>query len=112
MFSKVKITFVVPQQLQQDLRRQIVADGYSMKDKSKWVSEAVQKLLTMKNYPELVNLGDEMQKFEKVESIVIELKLKKLLDDAILVIRQQYPLLEGIKSRIIRTSILQRLLRS
>lgn len=112
MFSKAKISFVVPQQLQHELRRQIVADGYSMKDKSKWISEAIQKLLTMKNYPELVNLGDEMQKFEKMESIVVELKLKKSLDDAVLVIRQQYPLLEGIKSRIIRTSVLQRLLRS
>jgi hypothetical protein len=110
--SKVKITFVVQEQLQKELRQQIINDGYSMQEKSKWIAEAIQNFLKIENYIELVNLGDVMQGFEKSESVVIEPTLKKMLDEAVLVTRKSYPLLEGVQSRIIRTSIVQRLIRS
>ncbi len=109
---KAKITFVVPQSLQQELRHKVINDGYGMRGKSKWVSEAIERLLQIDNYADLVYLGDEMKGFEKVETISIERSLKKTLDQAIHDIRKQHPLLEGVQSGIIRTSILQRLLRS
>lgn len=112
MTTKTKITFVVPQTLQQELRHKVIQDGYGMRGKSKWVSEAIEQLFQLGNHPDLVNLGDEMKGFEKVETITIEKSLKKNLDQAIHEIRKQHPLLEGVQSRIIRTSILQRLIRS
>lgn len=111
MVDKVKVTFVVPEQLQNEMRKTMVTEGYSLRGKSKWVAEAIQRLFKMSNFPELVNLGDEMSGFEKVETIVLERELKTQLDNAIITVRQQFPSLEGVQSSIIRTSILQRLLR-
>lgn len=111
MKTKSKITFVVPESFQSELKARIIKDGYGFRGKSRWVCEAIDKLLAINNYPELVNYSDEMQLFEKVETIVIDYKLKITLENAFLKIRQQFPTLEGVQSRIIRTAVLQRLLR-
>lgn len=108
--SKVRISFVIPQNLQQDLKEKMVRDGYDLKGKSRWVSEAVDELLTLKSYADLVKINDEMSGFEKMESIVIARELKRKLDDAIVQIRTKYPTIEGVQSRILRTAIVQRLL--
>lgn len=112
MEPKIKLTFVVPENLQNDMRKKIIEVGYSMRDKSRWISEAIQDLLMLDNYADLVFYGDELKGFQKVETIVISRDLRVLLENAILTIRRIYPTLEGVQSRIIRTSILQRLLRS
>jgi len=112
MQVKAKITFVLPDSLQKDFREQIIKDGYDMRGKSKWVSEGIVSLLGMRNYPELVYLGNGMKGFEKMESVVITKDLRKFLDNAVIEVRREYPALEGVQSRIVRTAILQRLLRS
>lgn len=112
MEQKAKITFVIPDSLQQDFRQQVVKDGYDMRGKSRWVAEGIQRLLATNNYPELVHLSNEMKGFEKAESVVISKELRKLLDNALIQIRKEYPAMEGVQSRIIRTAIMQRLLRS
>ncbi len=112
METKPKITFVLPDILQREYREQLIKDGYDMRGKSRWVSEGVEFLLALQTYPELVYLSDEMKGFEKMESIVITKEIKKLVDTAVIEIRKKYPALEGVQSRIVRTAILQRLLRS
>lgn len=107
-----KVTFVVPQAFQQDLREQVIKDGYGMRGKSKWISEAIESLLEIPNYIELVHYNDEMKGFAKMETIVVAKELKNLLDQAIIAVRKQYPTIEGVQSHIVRTAILQRLLRS
>jgi hypothetical protein len=59
-----------------------------------------------------VQYSEEMHGFEKVETVVITVDLKKQLDEAVLTLRRQHPAAEGVQSSIIRTAILQRLLRS
>lgn len=110
MEPKVKITFVLPVGLQRDLKESVVKEGYSLKDKSKWVAEAVENLLSIDNFANLVKLNEEMSGFEKPESIVVDRSLKNRITEAILTIRRAYPELEGVQSRILRTAILQRLL--
>jgi len=112
MADKFKVTCVVPEKLQQDMRKQIITDGYSMREKSRWVTEAITQLLAMENFKDLVQYGDEMHHFQKMETFVIPSELKGQLDKAAIDIRRHYPLLEGVQSRVIRTSILQRLIRS
>ncbi|MDR3491246.1 MAG: hypothetical protein P4M12_04280 [Gammaproteobacteria bacterium] len=112
METKAKITFVLPDNLQQEFRAQIIKDGYDLRGKSKWISEGIEALLGMRNYPELVKLSNEMKGFEKVEYVVITRDFKKNLDNAVIQIRKQYPGLEGVQSGIVRTAIMQRLLRS
>ncbi len=112
MPKKLKITFVVPEVLQNEIRTRIVKDGYGFRGKSHWISEAIENFLKLSNFPELVSYGNEMHGFEKAETIVIDHSLGVKLEDAILTVRTTFPMLEGVKSRIVRTAILQRLLRS
>ncbi len=112
MEAKAKITFVLPDVLQKECREKIMKDGYDMRGKSRWISEAIELLLAMKNYPELVNLSNQMKGFEKVESVVMTKDLKKLLDNAVIEIRKPYPSMEGVQSGIVRTAIMQRILQS
>lgn len=112
MSDKIKITFVLPKRLQKEMREQIVKDGYSMRDKSRWVVEAIEQLLSMSNFEDLVNYGNEMTGFSGTETIVVDTEIRVQLDRAILDIRRVYPALEGVQSRILRTSILQRLIRT
>jgi len=110
MEKKTKVTFVLPEALQHDVKQQLVKEGYSLKDKSRWISEAIESLFSIENYHHLVKLNDQMRGFEKPESVVIEESLKQRINEAILTIRRQYPELEGVQSRIMRTAIVQRLL--
>lgn len=108
--SKIKISFVIPMNLQKDFKERMVKDGYDLKGKSKWVAEAIKDLLTLRTYADLVKINDEMAGFEKLESVVVERGLKKKLDDAVIQVRKKYPAIEGVQSRILRTAIVQRLL--
>ncbi len=110
MTDKVKISFVLPQGLQKDLKERIVQDGYSLKGKSQWVSEAIERLLNKESYIDLVKVNDVMQGFEKLESILVEKNLKSKLEASVINIRRKYPEIDGVQSRIMRTAILQRLL--
>lgn len=108
--SKVKISFVIPSILKKDLQTRMVQDGYDLKEKSRWIIEAVEQLFEMKTYADLVKINDEMTRFEKRESVVVSRDLKSRLNNAIIHIRKIYPSLEGVQSRILRTAIVQRLL--
>ncbi|RDI41103.1 hypothetical protein [Aquicella lusitana] len=111
MSSKVKISFVLPEGLQKDLRERIVLDGYSLKGKSQWVAEAVEQLFQLDDFMDLVKVNDVMQGgFEKFESVLIDRKLKMQLDESVIQVRRKYPEIDGVQSRIMRTAILQRLL--
>lgn len=112
MQEKVKISLVIPDTLQKEFRQQVIEDGYGMRGKSKWVAEAIDNLLQLENFIDLVKLGEELRGFEKLETIIVEKPIKKALDTAMLSIRKKYPDLEGVQSNIIRTSIMQRILRS
>lgn len=110
MSNKVKVSFVIPENLQKDLKERIVHDGYSLKGKSQWVAEAIEQLLKVNNFVDLVKVNDEMRGFEKFESVLIDRRLKSQLEQSIISIRKKYPEIEGVQSRIMRTAILQRLL--
>lgn len=111
MSDKVKIAFVLPTNLQNELKERIIKDSYNLRGKSRWVCEAISNLLTTEHFPDLVKLNDEMKGFEKLESIIVSRPLKKQLDEAIVEVRKKYPTIEGVQSRIVRTAIVQRLLR-
>ena len=112
MEAKAKITFVLPDNLQREFREQIIKDGYDMRGKSRWIVEGIMHFLKMRNYPELVHLSNQMKGFGKMESVVISKELKKFMDNAVIEVRKHYPALEGVQSSIVRTAIVQRLLRS
>lgn len=112
MLGKIKTTIRLPKKTRQEMMHAVIANGYGMRGKSKWVSEAISRLLSMNNFHELVDIGNEISDLADVESIYLSLDLKEDLDNALITIRQHYPSMEGVQSCIIRTSIIQRLLRS
>ena len=112
MNIKTKITFVVPESLQKEMRQQMISDEYGLRGKSKWISESILMFLDLKNYIDLVQLSEEMKGFAKTETISVDKAIKNALEKAILEVRRAHPTSEGVQSSIIRTSIVQRLLRS
>lgn len=111
MAVKSKITFVVPESLQSEMRESVIKQGYGLRGKSIWICEAIEALLKLNNYPELVNYSSELKGFEKAETVVMPREFKKQMDNAAMEVRKHYPLLEGVQSSLVRTAIMQRLLR-
>ncbi len=112
MIPKIKTTIRLPLGTKKEMIGAIVSNGYGLRGKSLWVSEAITQLLAINNYPELVDIGNELAGLVAVESIYLTPDLKALLDNALIEVRKLYPTMEGVQSCIIRTSIIQRLLRA
>jgi len=98
-------------QLHHRLKQQIINDGYGMRGKSKWIVESIELLLKLSDYPSLVDLADDMEQLSDMLSIRMPETLVLRIDNAVIQIRRQYPTIEGVKSNLIRASIIQRLLR-
>lgn len=110
MTKKYKVSFVMPKRLYDEFREELIRNKYSMRSKSVWVCEAIVSLQHKSSFEEMVKLNDEMHGLDKAETISLDLETKEALDKAIIKVRVKYPEIDGVKSRIIRTAILQRLL--
>lgn len=112
MANKIRISFFLTDNLLQDVKEQMIKEGYDLKSKSKWIAEAIERLFSIRTYAELVKINDEMRGFQKIDSVSIARELKSQLDAAVIDIRTKDPSIEGVLSKIVRTAIVQRLLRS
>lgn len=108
----VSTSFKLPTNLNQRLNEKVVADGYGMRGKSRWVKEAIMDLFKIEDYQELVSLSEEVKQLSDPATIRIPRSLMILIEKAIISVRKKYPVLEGVKSKLIRTAIIQRLIRS
>lgn len=111
MVAKMMVTAKLPESVHQTLLEKIIKDGYGMRGKSRWVQEALEQFLSLNNYPELVDIATEMNEMTSVISIRVAPMLLQNLDKAIIAVRKIYPGMEGVKSCLIRASIIQRLIR-
>lgn len=96
--------------LEKRMLEDIVSKDYGLRGKSKWIEEAVRGFLQISDYPTMVDIADEMENFEKVVSIRLPKDLMLEIEEALIIVRHTYPALEGVKSKIFRASILQRLI--
>lgn len=110
--KKTRISYSLPEAILYDIKQNMSLHGYDLKSKSKWISEAITSLLSFENFVDLVLINDQMKGFEKLDAFSITKDFKLKLDDAILQVRKCHPIIEGVQSKIIRTAIVQRLLRS
>ena len=92
-----------------EIHTKMLDEGYSLREKSKWISEAIEDFLTLKEYQSLVEMAELVNDFTKNETIYITSDIEDKLDEAIIKVRTQYPTLEGVKSLIVRASIIRRL---
>jgi hypothetical protein len=91
----------------------IISDGYGLRGKSQWVSEAIENFLKM-DYIDLVDIGSEMSagELKETESFYLSPLVIDILEEIIVKVRLVHPRIEGVKSIIIRSSVFQRLFRS
>lgn len=92
-----------------EIHMKMLEEGYSLREKSKWISEAIEDFLTLKEYQSLVEMAELVSDLTKNETIYITSEIEDKLDEAIIKVRTQYPALEGVKSLIVRASIIRRL---
>lgn len=111
MKDKVMTSIKLQKNLHRRLQQRIIEDGYGMRGKSKWIIEAIESLLTLPDYPALVDIAEDMDQLTDMVSIRIPENLMLRMEQAIVHIRKQFPTIEGVKSNLIRASIIQRLLR-
>lgn len=110
--NKVMTSIKLQKKLHHRLQQRVIEDGYGMRGKSKWIIESVESLLELADYPTLVDIAEDMDQLSEIVSIRLPEDLMNRIEKAVIKIRKQYPTLEGVKSNLIRASIVQRLLRS
>src|SRR5947209_223770 len=110
MNKKLMTSIKLQKVLHYKMQQRIISDGYGMRGKSKWIIEAIENFLQLPDYPSLVDIADEMEQLTEIVSIRITDDLMIKLDQAIIKVRRQYPAMEGVKSNLIRASIIQRLI--
>lgn len=98
--------------LHHKLQQRVISDGYGMRGKSRWMIEAIEDFLQLPDFPTLVDIADDMEQLSDIVCIRLSEELMQKLDHAIIQVRRHYPAMEGVKSNLIRASIIQRLIRS
>ena len=111
MQKKVTTSVKLQKNLHRQLQKRIIDDGYGMRGKSQWIIESIESFLKLTDYPTLVDIAEDMDQLEDMLTIRVPEFLVLRMEKAIVHIRKQYPTLEGVKSNLIRASIIQRLLR-
>jgi metal-responsive CopG/Arc/MetJ family transcriptional regulator len=111
MQKKIVTSIKLQKKLHHRLQQRIIEDGYGMRGKSKWIIESVESLLKIDDYPTLVDIAEDMDQLSDIISIRLPEDLMMQIEKAVVSVRKQYPTIEGVKSNLIRASIVQRLLR-
>ena len=111
MKNGVTTSIKLQKELHLKMQKRIISDGYGMRGKSKWILEAIERFLNIPEYLDFVDIADEASQLEDVISLRILDETKNKLEDAFMKVRQKYPKMEGVKSKLVRASIMQRILR-
>lgn len=111
-YVKKRISVILSENAIKEVRERMLLDGYSLREKSRWISEAIDAFLDLKEYHALVKIAELVDDFSKKEVIYVSDELESKIDQAIVDVRREYPDLEGVKSLIVRASIVRRLVLS
>ena len=110
---KTAITSIkLQKKLHHKLQQSVINDEYGMRGKNKWILEAIESFLALPDYPHLVDIANYSDQLTEIISLRFPDTLMRKLDESVIHIRRQYPAMEGVKSNLIRASIIQRLIRS
>jgi len=105
-------SFKIPVEIEKKMNKKLVADGYGLRGKSKWICDAITHFLTQEREfcIECIEYADDLVKLDKSVSFRPTEEVDELLNEWVLITRKRMPILEGVKSKIIRASIFQGLL--
>lgn len=108
-------SFKIPASLEIEMNKKLVSEGYGLRGKSKWICDSICKFLTFQDREfvlDCIELSEEMENLSKSISFRPTIMVDNLLDEWIVRVRMKVPAIEGLKSKIIRTSIIHNLLGS
>lgn len=111
MIKAIRTPVRLPKKLKDELDKAIILDGYGFKGRSLWVNDAIEKLLVIDTFYDLVILDDELHGAFVPDSFSLSRHIRDLLDDAIVLVRKNHPSLNAVVSAIVRTAIMQKLIR-
>lgn len=107
--KKKRISVILPNNAVKEIHARMLDEGYSLREKSKWISEAIEDFLKLKEYQSLVEMAELVDDLSKTETVYITSEIEEKLEEAIVKVRKEYLTLEGVKSLIVRASIVRRL---
>ncbi len=110
--KKARISVILPKKVCQEVREHMLMKGYTLREKSKWYHEAIVEFLKIPDFPSYVEMAIYVDLLSTSETFYISEELEDMLEKALIDVRKKYPALEGVKSLIVRASIIQRLLSS
>jgi hypothetical protein len=105
--SSIKIS----QEIHNKMLHSIVEQSSSLRGKSKWIISAIEDFLNITDFYEFVDIAADMEELTETISFRLPEAIMQKLEDAVIIVRRKYPAMEGVKSHIIRASIIQKLLR-
>ena|SRR3990167_10092713 len=108
-------SFKIPSSLEMEMNKKLVADGYGLRGRSKWICDAICKFLMCRDKDfvlECIELSEELGNLNKSISFRPSQIVDDLLDQWIVNVRMKMPTIEGLKSKMIRTAIIHNLLGS
>lgn len=111
MNKKIMTSIKLQKKLHYQLQQQVICGGYGMRGKSRWITEAIEHFLDLPDYPTLVDIAGEMGQLTDIVSIRVTDRLVQRMEDAVISVRRVYPGMEGVRSNLVRASIMQRLIR-
>lgn len=109
VIKKSRINVILPENLSKEIRQRMLLDNYSLREKSRWISEAIDDFLKLNDYHNFVEMANLVVDLTHTETIHITSDLVDKLENAVLQVRKEHPVLEGVKSLIVRASVIRRL---
>ncbi len=102
------VTFKMSKELDHAVQKRVVEEGYGFNGKSKWVCQSIVKFLSFHDKEFVIesisNAGFVKDK-EKLCSARITPEIESLIDEWVVHCRMSDPTLEGLRSKIVRASI-------
>lgn len=108
--KKVTFSFRTSKKIVNLMLERIVADGYGLKGKSRWISDSVERLLAMPSYWDLVDIASDQEDVDQPVTCTLPESVSQKIEKALVEVRQHFPSIEGVKSNILRASITQGIL--
>lgn len=106
-----KTTYRLPQKLRDKMFNCLQQEGYNAKQKSRWIREALSAYLEedRKQGFARIGLADKIDQNTALDVVLLDDTLQSGIDEAVIIIRRQTPMMEGIRSAVIRAAIRRRI---
>jgi hypothetical protein len=107
--KKRKVTVLVPTALKEKVPAAVIHDGYTMRQKSLWISDAIESLLNEPSWEGSL-ISDRALRPDDKDVLSFDPKLIQRMTQAVEVVQKENPGLKASISAIVRVAINRRLL--